>query len=484
MIKAAIIDDGIDATQFNNVKSWVINKDLSIESEDIISEEDNHACTCLRIIQKYSDVSDVFWHSIKILNDDTKQGNIRQFIEALNLCEQLNVKLIHLSIGTRSYSDFGLIQKSVKALCEKGIIIIAAACNEGTVTYPASMNGVIGVKCDYSPSDEQYSFIYNSIDNISFSASAKHILRDRGKLRFSLQSNSYAAPLITSKVLSLLTQNPSASFEEVYLYLARHAFNYSSSMNIVYFNPSSCDKRILLNIICDTTDNCFSMESFKLNCSQYTVHRKRYLEDLDSLDLSAYNEIIISFSCVEAEEKSILTYLLNRYKAKIIVYHNDPDFEFVPVEKKDLDHLWIFKHKLISGINFNCGQEIKIPVIGVFSRSVIKLTEIIDKLKSGFAADGYHCEAFADFSQAELIGLNVISEKKIREYLYECICFYDCNVAVIGFRDFDVMKKLNDFDLIVYPKDSNWILVDENSIIADKDCKTDNVYKKIKSIIE
>ena len=32
MIKAAIIDDGIDATQFNNVKSWVINKDLSIES--------------------------------------------------------------------------------------------------------------------------------------------------------------------------------------------------------------------------------------------------------------------------------------------------------------------------------------------------------------------------------------------------------------------------------------------------------------------
>ena len=101
-----------------------------------------------------------------------------------------------------------------------------------------------------------------------------------------------------------------------------------------------------------------------------------------------------------------------------------------------------------------------------------------------YKRQGHHCEAFADFSQAELIGLNVISEKKIREYLYECICFYDCNVAVIGFRDFDVMKKLNDFDLIVYPKDSNWILVDENSIIADKDCKTDNVYKKIKSIIE
>ena len=104
-------------------------------------------------------MSDVFWHSIKILNDDTKRGNIRQFIEALRLCEQLEVKIIHLSIGTRSYSDFNLIEKSIEALCDKGTIIIAAACNEGTVAYPACMNGVIGVKCDFSATDQQY--LYN-----------------------------------------------------------------------------------------------------------------------------------------------------------------------------------------------------------------------------------------------------------------------------------------------------------------------------------
>lgn len=484
MIKAAIIDDGIDVTQFNNVKSWVIKKDLSIENEDIISEEDNHACTCLRIIQKYSDVSDVIWHSIKILNDDTKQGNIRQFLEALHLCEQLNVKLIHLSIGTRSYSDFGLIEKSVKALCDKGIIIIAAACNEGTITYPASMNGVIGVKCDYSASDEQYSFNCNSIDNISFSASAKHILRDRGRLRLSLQSNSYAAPLITSKALSLLDKKPSASFEEVYLYLAYHALNYNDNMNIVYFNPRSWTERILLNITCDNTDNCFSMQNFKLNCSQYTVHVKRFSEDLESLNLSVYNEIIVSFSCIESEEKNILTYLLNRYKAKIIVYHNNPDFDYVPDKKRDFNRLWIYKNKLISGMNLHFGQEINVPIIGVYSCSVIELTMLINKIKSGFSSEGYHCEAFADFSQAELIGLNVIPENKIREYLYECICFYSCDVAVVGFRNLDAMKKLNDFDLMVYPKGRNWILIDDNNLIADSDCQTDYVYKKIKSIIE
>ena len=299
MLKAAIIDDGIDASQFKNVKSWVIKKDLSIENENLISVKDNHACTCLKIIQKYCDMSDVFWHSIKILNDDTKRGNIRQFIEALRLCEQLEVKIIHLSIGTRSYSDFNLIEKSIEALCDKGTIIIAAACNEGTVAYPACMNGVIGVKCDFSATDQQYLYNCNTLDNISFSASARHILRDRGKLRLSLQSNSYAAPLITSKALSLLTRRPYASFEEVYLYLVRNAYNYSESMHVVYFNPRSCAERILLNIICENTDNRYSMQKLKLKCSQYNIHSKSFLNELDSLDLSVYNEIIVSFSCVE-----------------------------------------------------------------------------------------------------------------------------------------------------------------------------------------
>ena len=40
MLKAAIIDDGIDASQFKNVKSWVIKKDLSIENENLISVKD------------------------------------------------------------------------------------------------------------------------------------------------------------------------------------------------------------------------------------------------------------------------------------------------------------------------------------------------------------------------------------------------------------------------------------------------------------
>ncbi len=45
------------------------------------------------------------------------------------------------------------------------------------------------------------------------------------------------------------------------------------------------------------------MQKLKLKCSQYNIHSKSFLNELDSLDLSVYNEIIVSFSCAEAEEK-------------------------------------------------------------------------------------------------------------------------------------------------------------------------------------
>lgn len=82
----------------------------------------------------------------KILDDDSKLANINQFLKALELCAELGVKIIHLSIGTSIYDDFEYVEKYVNRLCDMGVIIVAASSNKGTVTYPAYMNNVIGVK--------------------------------------------------------------------------------------------------------------------------------------------------------------------------------------------------------------------------------------------------------------------------------------------------------------------------------------------------
>lgn len=220
MIKAAIIDDSVDNSQFDSLNSWIISENMKVQkANDFIVNKNSHATICLKIIEKYSDMSNVIWHSIKILDDKSKTGNINKFLKALKFCEQINVKLIHLSIGSRAHEDFKLIEKYINCLFNKGIIVIAAISNEGVITYPACMQNVIGVKNNNDLKDGQYIFIDNPIDNINFSASGRHILRWNSEIIVTKPSNSYAAPVITAKVISMLKRDCSALFGYIYIYI-------------------------------------------------------------------------------------------------------------------------------------------------------------------------------------------------------------------------------------------------------------------------
>ena len=82
-IKAAIIDDGVDVSQFSNIQSFTVKKDLSIKKDFTAAKQYNHATTCMKIMKKFTDISNVDWYSIKILDDDSKLANINQFLNPL-----------------------------------------------------------------------------------------------------------------------------------------------------------------------------------------------------------------------------------------------------------------------------------------------------------------------------------------------------------------------------------------------------------------
>ena len=257
-IKAAIIDDGVDVSQFSNIQSFTVKKDLSIKKDFTAAKQYNHATTCMKIIQKFTDISNVDWYSIKILDDDSKLANINQFLKALELCAELGVKII-MPEKTEQYNssiylainDFEYVEKYVNRLCDMGVIIVAASSNKGTVTYPAYMNNVIGVKNNYLLKDDKYIFNENPMDHIDFSAASAHILRSGKELNVTMRSNSYAAPIITAKVITILNNNESASFEKVYNLLMKNSVNKNCKVNTVYFDPLSCADRVLLNIVSD-----------------------------------------------------------------------------------------------------------------------------------------------------------------------------------------------------------------------------------------
>lgn len=222
-IKAAIIDDGANPALFRNVSNFIISRNLKVTESDLSVRYGIHATLCMSVINKYTDISDIHWLNIQIINIETGRSSHEQFIRALEFCEEQDVKLIHLSLGTREYSDFPEIETKINVLLEKETIIVAALSNEGTLTYPACIDGVIGVKEDNREKDFNYLYVDDAIDNVNFLAPANHLIRIGGKLEFIERSNSFAAPVITAKVIEILRKDSNMSIEKVKEKLKKNA---------------------------------------------------------------------------------------------------------------------------------------------------------------------------------------------------------------------------------------------------------------------
>lgn len=101
---------------------------------------------------------------------DEKIGNllyiekevIHALTTALNWCAEREIDVIHMSIGTQQYQDFPSVNEAVSHLTKCFPSIIIAACNnENTLTLPACLSNVIGVR-HCSKHNLQGAFAYNS----------------------------------------------------------------------------------------------------------------------------------------------------------------------------------------------------------------------------------------------------------------------------------------------------------------------------------
>ena len=230
---AAIIDDGINCLAEKFKSLWFVDEDLSIKpclSGDFGAKK-THSDICFEIIQQYSGAVDIAWHSVKVLNEQSRRGNLESFLAALEFCEKIGVKLIHLSMGTKYFMDFDRIEEYVRRLSSKDVIMVAALSNADIVTYPACLPGVIGVRHNQELSGNEYQYVENPRDGIEFEASSKHLLQDGSLTK---RANSHAAPLITAHVINFLLGSPEADFKAVFSYLKQNAFSSKEMPPVVF----------------------------------------------------------------------------------------------------------------------------------------------------------------------------------------------------------------------------------------------------------
>ncbi len=229
-IRMAILDDGVHPSVCSLAGSFRIEDDLSVAAlEDNAVSPDSHGSMCARIVQLYTELADVDVYSIQILQGDTLWGNVKRLLKAFELCESMDIRLIHLSVGTYAYEDFAKLEEAVKRLLCVDRFLVAASGNRGTVTYPAYLPGVIGVKYHPKLMDDEYIYDYDSFSRIHFQASSEHKLYLQGQRAETSVSNSYAAPLITAKILSYLKANADADKDEILRLLMEHAGNEAPS---------------------------------------------------------------------------------------------------------------------------------------------------------------------------------------------------------------------------------------------------------------
>ena len=237
----AIIDDGVNLEIPEIVQNIEIDR-MGVVKNRTPSFSYNHATMCFRIIQKYaSALFDAV--SIKILDDATHRANKDALIAALNWCVDNDIQLIHMSIGTTEHHDGLAIREMVERLTKLGVVIVAANSNKGIQTYPAYDKHVIGVECDEMLEGDQYIYTPNALNGITFHASARHQLLEDSSI-MTPPSNSYAAPLITAKLIKLIKQMPGLSCEHAIEWLREDAVR--TDENAFFTVPNSQEEAVVI----------------------------------------------------------------------------------------------------------------------------------------------------------------------------------------------------------------------------------------------
>lgn len=144
-VTVVIIDSGVD---MNHPKL----KSLSIRGCSFIDEELNyniddklgHGTAVTGIIASY--VNTVDFYEVKIFNTEHDHVETKKLVSVLDYIYRfIDCKIVNLSLGVSITDDENMLYEACNRLIQKGVILVSAHDNLGSLSYPACFSGVIGV---------------------------------------------------------------------------------------------------------------------------------------------------------------------------------------------------------------------------------------------------------------------------------------------------------------------------------------------------
>lgn len=220
-IKIAIVDSGVERPElFEGAAVENDNKGDYYITDDIY-DNNGHGTIVTNMIQTLNAQVDLF--VMKIFSDEDEVDCSKLIFALKYLREVVKPQIVHLSLGISFCNNINGLKVECDQLHNDGTIIICAYDNNGSLSYPAMFNNVIGVEShrDINKIDEYY-MLENSPINIAAIGCAQRLL-GKGMQYYDVVGSSFSAPYITAKVSDLLVTNPQASFDDVILLLKNNA---------------------------------------------------------------------------------------------------------------------------------------------------------------------------------------------------------------------------------------------------------------------
>lgn len=231
--KVAIIDDGINPLLImkNCFCYEIVNSEVKTVHEwlNVIGHATRIASVITERCKCYVNI-----YSIKIFEHTLEPVNIGKLAIAINWCLKNDIDVINLSIGSIQFTDRVRFTKIMTEVEKKGIIVVSAYSNDNLLTFPASLNSVIGVKHDalgYLHSTEHV-YCENSIDGIEIVSGCQ----DSFFGMYHEKCNSFATAEITSKVCNYISQVGRSALTTIKDFLKNNSKNKYSDKYIYYGN--------------------------------------------------------------------------------------------------------------------------------------------------------------------------------------------------------------------------------------------------------
>lgn len=217
-IIVGILDSGIEAhTLFDDV--YIVHIDLA--GGGVAGPGAAHGTSVASIITGTEGIApDAELFVVRVL-DDEGLGNSYHVAEGIVQAVDLGVKLINLSLGV--YQDTTILRQAVQYAHQRGVIMVAAAGNDGytTMPYPAAYPEVLAVTAVDAVG--QQAVFPNQSDEIDFAAPGVGVLtakEDFGTTLFS--GTSAAAPFVSGTLASLMSGENALQANEAVEILQRY----------------------------------------------------------------------------------------------------------------------------------------------------------------------------------------------------------------------------------------------------------------------